>query len=612
MAEELFYFNGIDGTTGSYLVAPLPPEAISDRARGSQLDTAHLDELQWWHEQASEAVFGPGEGLDPCDLAQVGWAVVFAQNADPAVRTALRELLDHRRRQATAVHECHYREFWGEDGLRPGESKAHFLARHGAGPGPVDPAHVPYYLLLVGDARAIPFSVQYQLDVQYAVGRLCFDTPEEYQSYAASVVAAETRGVPRDTSIAFFAPQNRGDRATALSRSELVQPLAERLTTDHGDWKVRTVVADDATKKNLVEMLGGPATPSVLFTAGHGLGWPSGHPAQAVSQGALVCQEWAGPESHDAMSADQYVAVDDISDDASLQGLITFHFACFGAGTPEFDDFAHRTGADTRGRLAAQPMIAALPKRLLGHPRGGALAVAGHIDRAWSYSFRWPGAARQTEVYRSCLERLIRGHPIGSAFDYVNQRYAELSSDLSTAIEDVKYGRRPDHVALATMWTANNDARGFVVLGDPAVRLPGPAPLVSPAAMTTPASVREPDPVAASLVVATERLAAMIERAADGLAEIEVVTSTSTDLQAERFDETTARIRVVSRSKLSGDVRTVLPEQGAAVDDETWARHLEMLRQAQAARLELLRTLGDLIDALERLTKNRPPRSVRR
>jgi hypothetical protein len=534
-----------------------------------------------------------------------------------------------------------YREFWGEDAYRPGESKSEFLARHGAAPGPVDPERVPYYLLLVGSGRDIPFSLQYQLDVQYAVGRLCLGTPEEYRSYAAGVVAAETSGVRRARRLAFFAPQNPGDRATELSRRELVEPLTQRLGADHPDWELRVAVGEDATKPCLLDLLAGEGAPGLVFTAGHGVGWPAGHPEQPRRQGALVCREWPGPGCEAPLSDDAYVWAGDVPDDARVHGLIAFHFACFGAGTPEWDEFAHRDGEPSPARLAPQPMVSALPRRLLGHPRGGALAVAGHVDRAWGYSFSWPGAGRQTEVYRSCLARLLRGHPIGSAFDYVNQRYAELSSELSAALEDVRYGRRPDDVALSMMWTANNDARGFVVLGDPAVRLPsaapdrGPAgedehvvvagraaepdgpPVVAPASGAEPAGAGDrttagrPDrsgeeagtrEAGRRIVAAAEKLAVLTERVAEELPVLEVALYSSEDPSATRYDPETgdfrgARLRALARADLAGGLRILVAERDGALDTQAWALQREALQHAQQARRELLRDLLQGVEA---------------
>jgi hypothetical protein len=218
--------------------------------------------------------------------------------------------------------------------------------------------------------------------------------------------------------------------------------------------------------------MGGPDTPALLFSASHGLGFRPADPRHLPHQGALLCRNWPGP-GQGPITQDHYLAADDLPDAASPAGLIAFFFACYGGGTPLYDSFAEN---GTRRQIAAAPFVARLPQRLLGHPRGGALAVVAHVDRCWSFSFNWPKAGGQLQVFESALGRLLDGYPIGAAMEYFNQRYAELAADLNDEIQEVQWGAEPDLLSLTDLWTAHNDARSYVVLGDPAVRLAaGPA-----------------------------------------------------------------------------------------------------------------------------------------
>src|SRR5690606_2035096 len=138
---------------GDYLLQPVAVEQIAAMARGEPMDERLLRDLAARDEFAALEVYGAAAGIDPSDLAQAGWGVIFAYGADPAIREALRELLDLRKEQAGRTRESFYSEFTGTKAYRPRESCRSFLSRHGVDASqPADPSRgVPYYLLLVGD-----------------------------------------------------------------------------------------------------------------------------------------------------------------------------------------------------------------------------------------------------------------------------------------------------------------------------------------------------------------------------------------------------------------------------------------------------------------------------
>ena len=285
MAGPTFYCNGVDAETGGYSLPPVSATDLAAFARRGSNGGTDVADLGAWLAARRSGRRGLAQG-DPKDLAQSGWGVVFASGdpQTPAIREALKELLDHRRAQASALDPRYYQEYSGDQGYLAGETKGRFLARHGVGPGPAEPARMPYYLLIVGDPAAIPYEFQYQLDVPYAVGRLSFDNLDDYARYARSVVQAETAAMSGSPAaplrVALFGPHHPGDPGTALTSTELVAPLAELLGKLPG-CEVTSALADQATKTPRLLPRRAEAV-DLLFTAGHGVVLKNGSPRQPL------------------------------------------------------------------------------------------------------------------------------------------------------------------------------------------------------------------------------------------------------------------------------------------------------------------------------------------
>jgi len=471
--EILVFFNGVDGATGARS-QPVPLSALASQV--AQRATAGLPPESLFRAVRKKRGL-PLDLLKQIDqIETVGWGILYHKEEDPEVLKALRPLIDHRSAQIknpAIVHELTY----GEHGAA--QSVAHWLDQHGLAIGSMDPTKVPFYLLIIGSPERIPFAFGHLLDLQYAVGRLHFATAAEYARYANSVITYERGEIHNRKEMLFFAPFDETDRAIKASATQLVNPLIASFGTQSGGiatsagFQTKALLGKDATKAALHQLLV-PESPTIeppalLFSATHGAEWKLADERQLTTQGALVCQR--NGKDH-PLRPEEYFSAADLPDEAQVHGLITFFFACYGAGTPTHYRYLDNKQVTQKKRnpprLAASPFIAALPQRLLAHPNGGALACIGHVDKVFTTSFMSQGREPRLDAFRSGLTGLLAGKPVGLALMDFNDRFAMKSAELSGRIDA---GEAALSDKMIYDWLIRNDAEGYLLLGDPAVCL---------------------------------------------------------------------------------------------------------------------------------------------
>ncbi len=464
------FLNGVNPITGRYLVPPLEEAKVVDAAGAAKPAHPAVSKMQ---ANLARKTLGLPFPLKPEQIAEAGWGILTHAQEDPAVLQTLEPLFQHRLKQIgnpATVKKLTYN----------GEGFIGWLASHNVAPGSVKPDKVPFYLLVVGNPERIPFEFTQLLDIEYAIGRLDLDSAADYGIYAQNVVEYETsQTVTNNKEVVFFGTQHIDDIATELSCQSLVTPLADGLDGAPGvaqamRFASQKLVGPAATKTGLLQILNRPKgqnPPAFLFSAAHGLGWPLHDPNQTDAQGALLCGEFKGVGfSPIPLTPDTYLAAADLDANANLRGMVAFHFACFGMGTPKNDKFSFNP-PQAPEQLAPQPFFSALPKRMLSHPGGPALAIIGHVERAWATSIQPPNTDPQIQPFQNAIAKILGGLPLGLALTDFSLAYGQFAAIVGQMLADKLDGLPVDDDQLAIAWTQQNDSEAYTLFGDPAIRL---------------------------------------------------------------------------------------------------------------------------------------------
>lgn len=428
--------------------------------------------LQAMADSASRGVSFKGEMgrrvKDAGDPIQAGWSILVAKQ-DPRhneIIEALKPLAHHRGMEdpaAPLVFGGEPEDSWG-DWLQD-----NYFARE------LEGKKVPQYVLLAGGPDVLPFRLQSLMDVVANVGRLDFESVDQFSQYAQKLVRLETAAAPvvkREAIL--FAPDGGSHDPTYFSREYMVKPLNEHIKLQL-NFETTALMGENATKAKLVEATQG-AQPALVYTASHGLGL-TGDPIDKQKQfnGAVCCQASGG------LTLDDLFWADDVPmSEPFLEGSVFFQFACYGYGTPAQSDYTHWLN-NVPKRYAEVDFVAALPKRLLAHPRGP-IAYVGHLDTAFLHGFtdqndpyileRWH---TRIQPFVHAVDQLLEVQPSGLAMEDMNKKYSVSNIMITSVYDRLKRGTfkwTPDtERRFVDTWIIRSDAQNYMIFGDPAARL---------------------------------------------------------------------------------------------------------------------------------------------
>lgn len=412
-----------------------------------------------------------GPGYDANRVGDKFWGIVVVESQRAAIVDALAPLIALREAQmGKPVPILSVR-----DGMPDRSGLAlRWMADHWLD---IDVWDRPEYLLIAGDLDAVPMALHRVLAREAFVGRVAFTradrTPDAdgYRAYAEKVVRHHEGHAARRPEVLLYQVDD-GTRATRLAERELIEPATAWLDGAQRFAAVTHLPSSGFGMPCPDELLesAGVREPNILLTASHGLAARSDERRIAL-QGAMCFGR-------------EHLRADDLRERCFLPGGLWIYIACFGAGTPSQSAYARwlgeifpdgREAQRVQMTLSERPFIAALPQAALANP-DGPLGMIAHVDLAWSCGLveqvtrrirREPHHRLSNAIARMGMrEPTDQATSFGLALGEVRRmivRFSGVDADLRTY---------DDRGARAAAWMARNDLEGYILLGDPAARLP--------------------------------------------------------------------------------------------------------------------------------------------
>ncbi len=446
------------GTVTSDLPPRTPWAQKQEAARPTKLlgPAVAADLRDWRHPDVGWGVILPDDDSVPVDARARG------EDAHPTIR----KLLDSR----PGAPVLRWREELGRDFLRRyyADGRRHDLSMAAIKPGTHD-GHIPRYLLIAASPEAIPWSIQYALNMSAFVGRVV--PSDALDSYVDALIEDWDGHQCHPESPVVWSVNHGKQDMTNLMQRAIADIVWNKFAADPDFSGVR-LKDREATGENLCDALT-RHSPGLVITTSHGMTGPGSDPERL--------------RRHLGLPVDQGYKTLDLAGLANWKpaGAIWYAHACCSAGSDSATRYGDLLppGSPVNAMLAnvagsAKAMVAPLPRSLI-EAAAPLRAFVGHVEPTFDWTLRDPENG-QGVTYALCsalyenLYQPDRRTPIGYALRDIFAEAGAYYGAWGAAIAGINHnvpGMRDR--ALYTKLVAM-DRQTTVIIGDPTVSLPLP------------------------------------------------------------------------------------------------------------------------------------------